>query len=356
MAWTWVFVAALIALTFANSRIGSWPQKVVTALGAAAILFVAVLVHELAHGWAARRVGIGVRQYTFTFFGGETQFTVQPPTAGKSALIAAAGPVSNLFLGGVAWGALQAIIRQLTADDTLGRMAETSISWLASGVNILYLAGVLNLMVGAFNLIPALPLDGGALLQDLVWAITKRQEKGTIVAGWSGVVLGCAMVAWGMFSMERGMAAIVWAILIGMSVAQGGWASVRRGRATLRASVKTVAEFLEPAVAAPTGTPLRNVAADLAAGTWIVVTDNGQSVGYVDPDAARRVSSDASVDTPLSAVMIALPRGAAVPAGLAGVDLVRAVGPYAAAVRLLPVSDAGRLVGVIPVAAVVAGL
>jgi Zn-dependent protease len=351
VSWSWVVVTALIAFSFADG-FGGEPSIRIAAAGAAVVgMFIAVLVHELAHGLAARKVGIGVRQYEFTFFGGATHFHQAASTPGRAALVAAAGPVANLVLGGALWFAYQAVTGPST---TIGTAPGWGLVFLRLA---LVIGALLNLGIGVFNLIPGLPLDGGALLSALVWKLSGSRGRGATVAGWSGIVLGAALVVWGLLPRRDGLTTTVWTILIGVTVAQGAWETIRGQRVIARAEQATVGRWAEPAVGAPSDTPLADVAPDLARGTWVVVLDGGMPVGYVDPDAVAAVPAGAAAHTPVEAVMVTLPRGVAVPAGLTGTALVRAVAPYANTVRLLPIaSDAGHLTGVLPLAPVMASL
>ncbi len=56
------------------------------------------------------------------------------------------------------------------------------------------LAGA-NLIVGVLNLVPGLPLDGGRVLQALVWKVTGNMHRGTIVAAWGGRVAAVLVLA-----------------------------------------------------------------------------------------------------------------------------------------------------------------
>ncbi|MDR1293465.1 MAG: site-2 protease family protein [Bifidobacteriaceae bacterium] len=353
VTWSWLVVALLVAATFVDGFAEDRSVQIVSAVGAVVILFATVLVHELAHGWAARAVGIGVREYALTFFGGETTFTAPMPTPGKAAVTSASGPVANLVLGALAWFAFRAgsdngVFPAYAAGDMAARI-------YVHTMTLTYMVAFLNIAVGVFNLIPALPLDGGVLVQALVWRVTGRRERGMVAAGWCGLVIGIAMVALGLLETRRRLTSTIWLILIGATVAQGAWASIRRGRAISRAAGKTVRAHLEPAVAVPSHTPVADIASELDAHTWVVVMDRAVPVGYVDREAARTVPATSADTTPVDGVMVALPVGVAVPVDLAGVDLVRAIAPYAAAVRVLPVVDAGHLAGVLPLAPVVAG-
>ncbi|CAI6082373.1 M50 family metallopeptidase [Cohnella sp. JJ-181] len=108
-------------------------------------LFFIVLLHELAHLWTALRFGWRVREVKLLPFGGvvETEEAGSAPVR-EEALVAAAGPFYNALLALAAWGLGQTgLVDQVWADDFAR----------ASG------------LIAAFNLLPALPLDGGRLLQ-----------------------------------------------------------------------------------------------------------------------------------------------------------------------------------------------
>jgi Zn-dependent protease len=343
----------LLAATFVDGFAEDRTVQVMSAISSVLILFITVLLHEIAHGWVARLSGVGVREYLLTFFGGETSFTAPMPGPGKAAATAAAGPLTNLLLAALLW-----MVFRVTADDSVLPAyveGQTGAKVHVIAMVAVYMGAFINLMVGAFNLLPALPLDGGQIVQSLVWRLTGNRERGMVAAGWLGLVVGFGLIVIGLLETRRRLTMTIWLILIGVTVMQGAWASARRGRTALRAASRTVEGFIEPAVAAARTTPLADVAADLARGTWIVVTDRGAPIGYVDPPAAQTALAG-NDQTPLDAVMVALPRGVAVPITLSGVALVQSVAPYAATTRLLPVVDTGRLAGVLPLTPLITGL
>jgi len=122
------------------------------AVGVALVLLVfgAVLLHELGHAVVARRLGVQVAGIELSFFGGAAKMVQLPRTATHELLIAAAGPVVSLVLGGLGLG--------------LGALTHsTFFAWL----------GWTNLVIAGFNLIPALPMDGGRILRAL---LTRRMD------------------------------------------------------------------------------------------------------------------------------------------------------------------------------------
>jgi len=111
------------------------------------VLFATVLVHELGHVLAARGYGWRIREVKLLPFGGvmETEEAGSRPAL-EEAVVAAAGPLQNLWMGAASW--------------LLGYAGIWDAAWAD------YLVEV-NIAIGLFNLLPVLPLDGGRLLQAL---------------------------------------------------------------------------------------------------------------------------------------------------------------------------------------------
>ena len=123
--------------------------------GAAGVAFVllvfgSVLLHELGHAVVARALGVQIAGIELSFFGGAAKMVQLPRTATHEVLIAAAGPAVSLVLGGLGLG--------------LGALTGSALfAWL----------GWTNFIIAAFNLIPALPMDGGRILRAL---LTRRMD------------------------------------------------------------------------------------------------------------------------------------------------------------------------------------
>jgi Zn-dependent protease len=109
------------------------------------IAFASVLLHELGHALVARRLGVHVSGIELSFFGGAAKMVQMPRSADHEIAIAAAGPAVSLMLGGIGLG--------------LG---------MALQVPLFAMIGWINVVLAAFNLIPALPMDGGRILRALL--------------------------------------------------------------------------------------------------------------------------------------------------------------------------------------------
>lgn len=180
---SWFFVFALVtwseglSLGHAFQLTGPWPWLL--GMITAFFMFASVVLHELGHSLVAMRQGIEVKSITLFIFGGLASLAEESKTPGNAFWVAIAGPLVSFVLFGI-FTVLQATL---------------ALSPPLNGV--LELLAYINLILGLFNLIPGLPLDGGNILKALVWKITGKPYKGVAFAsrfgqffGWFGVVLG----------------------------------------------------------------------------------------------------------------------------------------------------------------------
>ena len=163
------------------------------------LVFGSVLLHELGHAVVARKLGVHIAGIELSFFGGAAKMENIPRSANDEIMIAAAGPAVSLMLGGAGLG-----LAMLT------------------GVQFFALVGWINLVIAGFNLIPALPMDGGRILRaalsykmdyvratDIAVTIARVVTVGFVVLGlaygiWTLVLL--APFLWMMSSAEQRMA------------------------------------------------------------------------------------------------------------------------------------------------------
>jgi len=114
-------------------------------------LFVGVALHELGHAVVARRFGVRVKDITLMFLGGVVQFDELPRQRGAEALVGIAGPITSLLIAAVCWVALQLVPAGLNG-----------------ALFVLAFLAFQNAFLALFNLLPALPLDGGRVLRSLL--------------------------------------------------------------------------------------------------------------------------------------------------------------------------------------------
>ncbi|MCW4004653.1 MAG: site-2 protease family protein [Candidatus Bathyarchaeota archaeon] len=147
-------------------------------------LFVFVVFHELAHSVVARHYGIRVRKIILYPIGGVSEIEELPERPSQEWRMAIAGPVISLLLGATLLGVNLLISPQAFIQ---------SITSLAFAQNFLFDLGVLNLLLGFFNLIPAFPMDGGRVFR-AVLAERMNYSDATRYAATIGKVFGIGMV------------------------------------------------------------------------------------------------------------------------------------------------------------------
>lgn len=162
-------------------------------------LYASVLLHELAHAFVAKKQGLTVKSLVLNLFGGVSNFKEESPNSRAAFWRAVVGPLTNLGLAGIFFG-----IANLPAP------SNPLISAIA-----FYLVGI-NFLLGVLNLLPAYPLDGGRMLQALVWGRTKSQLKATQVVMRVGRGFGWGFVALGFFVIGLGdLFDGLWVMLLG---------------------------------------------------------------------------------------------------------------------------------------------
>jgi Zn-dependent protease/CBS domain-containing protein len=170
---TWV-----LAVNYYPSEFKNWSTGEYWLMGAGTtiILFVSVLLHELGHSMVAMRFGIKVPRITLFIFGGVSQIASEPTNAASEFWIAIAGPAVSFVLAAIFWE-LRAVFASIPPMLALTK----------------YLA-LLNLMLGAFNLLPAFPLDGGRVFQAIIWKFTGNFRRATAVAAMTGRFFGFCLI------------------------------------------------------------------------------------------------------------------------------------------------------------------
>ena len=184
--WSWLFVFVLMVWTLAGTVFpqtdpGLSDGSYAAMAGAAAVLFfVSLLLHELGHALQAKRDGMEIEGITLWLFGGVAKFRGMFPTAGAELRIALAGPIVSALLG----AAFVGIAAAVPAPDEIDGVA----AWL----------GYINLFLLAFNMLPALPLDGGRVFRALVWKYRRDFASATRVASAVGRAFAVVMIGGGL--------------------------------------------------------------------------------------------------------------------------------------------------------------
>ncbi|OGO32933.1 MAG: hypothetical protein A2Z29_01715 [Chloroflexi bacterium RBG_16_56_11] len=206
--YSWLFIFILITWSLAEGvfrvtvpgeeTLTYWLMGVVASL----MLFICVLLHELAHSLVARARGMSVNSITLFILGGVSNLEEEPARPAIEFSMAIVGPVTSLVLAGVFWG-----LERLSAD---GTVIDAMLGYLA----------YINLVLGIFNLVPGFPLDGGRVLRSILWSATGSLVKATNIAATVGRLLGWALIGFGVYQVLTGS---MFGFLGGIWTAFIGW-------------------------------------------------------------------------------------------------------------------------------------
>ncbi len=172
--------------TLLNGQASIWNGWVIGA-STSSLLFLSVLLHELAHSFVAIGEGLKVRDITLFFLGGMASLEKECPTSKGSLKIAISGPFVSLLL---------AFLMILLSNNL-------SVSNFILS-NLFKQVGSLNLLIGVFNLLPIMPLDGGVILKSLIWYFTGSKRAGIKVAIGSARLISFLAIFIGILSLLRG--------------------------------------------------------------------------------------------------------------------------------------------------------
>ncbi len=348
---SWFLAAVVLTFVFAPTVRAFAPLLettgvLVVSFAFVLLLFGSVFLHEVAHALVARARGHQVTELAVTLWGGHTAYTGVTRRPVDGALVAVVGPLTNLALAAGLWFAFQ---------------AQTVLSVPAM---LLYAGAFSNAFVGLFNLLPGLPLDGGQILESLVWAVTGSRTRGTVVAGWFGRVVAVGVVVWALVwplvqGRQTSWVTVMWAALIGAFLWTGAGDAITAERRRERLSGLSVRTLAAPAVAVPSGTSVAAAGATVAghpSSALVVVGPSGEPLGWVDPAAAGAVPDAQAASTPVDAAVVPFPPGSGVDAHLSGPELLERLARTSAGARVVPVLDGGRVTGVLDVARVAAAV
>jgi Zn-dependent protease len=255
----------------------SAPGAYLVAVLLAGLLGVSVLAHELGHCVMAQRLGVGVSRVQLFLLGGVSEIDRIPRTAREEALVAGAGPVVSGLLTGI-FAAITVLLPPHT------------VPWLVA----IEMAAA-NGIITVFNLLPALPLDGGRVLRAGIWQRSGSRRSGTSAAVVGGYAVGVLLAGWGVLRLLDGSR---------MSVVQGGIAiamalyiavgardeQTDRGPAAWPVGFEPLS-VARPVVRLPAETPVQLALGAAGDREVLLLGANGVVEAILDPPAARSLAA-----------------------------------------------------------------
>ena len=334
------FVFALIAWSLA---VGYMPQQypglgVLTywaiGIASAIILFASILIHELSHSYVAKKNGLPIGRITLFFFGGVSEMTEEPQDPELEVRMAAAGPLMSFLIAaiiGAAW--------------YLAGIGKAPIPIIAT----LGYAALINAILGAFNLIPAFPLDGGRVFRGSVWKRSNNLISATKTATRVSETLSLLMMFGGFALILFGdFVDGIWTIVLAWFIRSGAETSLKQtmiGEALTGVSVADI--MTRNVLSVPPEITVHQLVSDYFLvhhhGGYPVVKD-GQILGLVTLQCVRNVPKENRDYTTVQEAMIPCERAVVVKPSTNALDAMQSMTKNKVG-RVLVV-DEGRLVGI----------
>jgi Zn-dependent protease len=230
--YSWLIVLFLVIYTMAFymnfTAPDYWVRGAVVGFIATILLFVSVLIHELAHTLIAIKQGIKIINMRLLVFGGLSQAASEPQNGKQEFLIALAGPASSMVLG----------FLFLIVYFGAGKIGPP-----VTGVALSL--GVANILLAVLNMVPGFPLDGGRILRAFLWEHWDDMTRATKVVSQLGNSCALFFIILGVLQFLMGQSPIpgLWFLFIGMFMKQsavGSYQAVMLRRALSGVQVRQI--------------------------------------------------------------------------------------------------------------------
>jgi len=358
--WSLLIIFGLIAVMLAEGAFPAWhPDWTAaiawgTAVAAATLFFLSVLLHELSHALVGRRVGVSIRRITLFMFGGMAHMEGEPPSWRAELVMALVGPLTSFVLG--------LVFLLLAAASLGGKMVGVNGAWDALPTagplpTLLLWLGPVNIILAVFNLVPGFPLDGGRALRAILWGVsgdmvsaTRWASRGGQAFAWLLILAGIGMI----FGLRvpvfgGGLINGLWLAFIGWFLNNAALASYRQ--LLVRESLEhvPVSRLMQTRLTAvPPELSLASLVDDVMSPSGqraFPVEDDGRLLGVVFVGDLNRVDRRAWHQTAVRSVMI--PAESLITIGPArdAMEALGTLGEYN--VNQLAVVENGRLLGLL---------
>ena len=341
--WSLLVIAALIAWSLATSLLPAaapgqtsgayWTAGIVSAF----VYLACLLAHELAHSIVATRRGVRVEGITLWLFGGVSRFSTESSSPGAQAWITFVGPLTSLVLGVLFFLAAVAL-----GGGAHPSLLAATLAWL----------GYINILLGVFNLLPAFPLDGGRILQSLIWVRTRDRLRATRIAARIGMGFAFLFIAYGLITFFVASTNIggIWFVFLGWFLLSAARAEETGGMIRQALSGIRVSEVMTPnPVEAPDETTVEEALHSyiLASrhSTFPTHDASGRLSGLLTLAALKNVAPNARTTTLIKEIICPLDKVPTVRPADPAANLLNAADGCSEG-RTLVVDD-GRLVGIV---------
>ncbi|MBT9446846.1 MAG: site-2 protease family protein [Hyphomonadaceae bacterium] len=205
--WSVAILAAFLVLSNIAAGMSALPFALITLIS----ILLAIFIHEMGHAATAAAFRIPNRRIVITGFGGFIEPAWKPAYRSQDILISAAGPAANLGCAAIGW----VLLRALSPATTLEGF-DDPLSFLERFMQV-------SLALGAFNLLPGFPLDGGHILR-VALGYRVQESKAAKITAWLGLIIGAYLGLAGVATQA------LWATGIGLYIASAALEELRRLR------------------------------------------------------------------------------------------------------------------------------
>jgi len=281
---SWFVIVALIAWSLAASAFPQYYPELSTAtywwmgFAGAIGLFACVLLHELGHALVARRFDLEMKGITLFIFGGVAEMQAEPPNAKAEFFVAIGGPIVTAVLAGLFY--LASFVPM--ADPFAGVLG--------------YLI-LINVVLLAFNAIPAFPLDGGRVLRSALWHFKGSLRWATNLSSQIGSGFGAALMLLAVLQLFIGnFVGAIWWFLIGMFLRNAAQMSFQQVLVRQALQGESVRRFMtDQPISVPPGITIDQLVRDYVYQHHyksFPVTEDGDLVGCVSTRQIKQVPRD----------------------------------------------------------------
>ncbi|MCL4499657.1 MAG: site-2 protease family protein [Chloroflexi bacterium] len=281
-SWIAIFVLLTWALAFfyfpttypSLSRVTQIVMGVITSI----FFFGSVVFHELSHSVVARHYGLPIEAINLWIFGGVSELAEEPRTPSIEFQMSIAGPLSSFVLAGV-----------FALVTYLGLLVR-----VPAVVGVTFYLAFINAFLGAFNLLPGFPLDGGRVLRSAVWYYTGDYRRATQVATTGGRVIAYLMILLGFVAIFSGLLTGLWLIFLGWFLLQAASSSYEQMLVRQALEDVTVGEAMtrDPATVradVPVSELVNDYFMRYRWSSFPVINEMGRLLGLVTVRAVRKI-------------------------------------------------------------------
>jgi len=336
----WLIFAVVLVVMYANTvetNLAKPTDRYVVAAAFVLLLYVSVLVHELAHCVVAKGFGLPVRRVLLYPLGGYSEIEQEPSSPGREALMSAAGPLVSLALAAAGYG----LARVLSAG--LPHQLIEQLFWA-------------NMIVGIFNLLPGLPLDGGRIFRAAVWKVTGKQVVATIAAAWAGRVLALVLIGLALFGQRNAGSFLnlywLWLIIIAGFIWIQSTQAIRAAKVRDRLPAVNARTLARRAIPVAANLPLSEAvrrAQEAGARALVIVDHENTPTAIVSESAVQATPPERRPWIEAGSLARSLDPGLVLRADLSGLELIKAVQQEPASEYLL-IEPSGQVFGVLAAA------